>query len=235
MNDAIVFNGSNSLDFTDIRSQVIRIPEVCARIHEAQKVWDSLDEVSFNFNNYLMSEDKTYLSQPKMRNLSSAIVQVGLFDRYVKRFHRPQYVFGNLNGDSALLVCAGQSSFEDMILRSKAAQSNLPTAHLFLAAEPLLAGESLANYGLYALDEIPKAENSLKTNMGSLENLVNHLVNDLSVRKIINIGPGQNLVEKFQQKLALTEVQFHESIDVDPMLSWFWTGVRKSEYMMVAQ
>ena len=40
--DAVVFGGASSIDFTEVRTALRRIPEVSARIREAQLAWDKV-------------------------------------------------------------------------------------------------------------------------------------------------------------------------------------------------
>ena len=61
MRDALVFNGASNLDFQDIRSNVVRIPEVIARIREAQKLWDKLSTQALDLANFINSEDSVFL------------------------------------------------------------------------------------------------------------------------------------------------------------------------------
>lgn len=231
MTDAVVFNGLNALDFHDVRFNVIRIPEVSFRVNQAQSIWDCTDQPGFSFFNFLTAEDSVYLSNIKLKSLAAAVVQVGLYDRYLRNFRRPQYLIGSTNGDSPLHVAVGKISFEEMVHNSMALSSPRP---LVIADQPLLAGISLTEYGVYRLGE--QGVEDVEVDRMDINKLVQRMIDDHNVQKFINIGPGNLLLNEIHQQLALSEVQILESIDLDPMLSWFWPGMkRSSEFALVAQ
>ena len=69
MSKAIVFTDINSLDFADIRHNVIRIPEVLQVVKKAQEINDSLGEGTYfeeDFFYFLASENETYNKNIKL-------------------------------------------------------------------------------------------------------------------------------------------------------------------------
>jgi hypothetical protein len=52
---------------------------------------------------------------------------------------------------------------------------------------------------------------------------------DYGVRRFVNFGPGNLLFSNLEGDLRLADIQVLESIDLDPMLSWFWQGLRHRE------
>lgn len=230
MKDAIVFNGFNSLDFQSIRSNVIRIPQVIQRIRQAQKIWDQSDQPGFDIANFIASEDAVFLSNIKLKSLAAAIVQVGLYDRYCECFSPPQYVVGNGKGDSVVRVIAGEVSFEEMVASSQALKVLRPHQPIQLAEEPVLSGISLAEYKIYRLQAGEKELESQEIDVSEMEfdKLVQYLLDEEEVRKFVNIGPGNLLLDRHHGNLALSDVQVLESIDIDPLLNWFWPSLRES-------
>ena len=77
MRDVLVFNGSSNLDFQEIRTNVGRIPEVVARIREAQKIWDTVATQPLDLANFIGSEDISFLGNIKLKSFATAVVQVG--------------------------------------------------------------------------------------------------------------------------------------------------------------
>lgn len=224
MKDAILFNSLHSLDFQDVRFNVVRIPEVSGRLKQAQNIWDQVGDKSFNFHNLLLSEDSVFLSNIKLKSLVSAVVQVGLFDRYTKANKKPTYLVGVTNSDSAAKVCAGLQTFEDMIKESGALTVSRPTAPLQIAsAEPILAGMKLADYGVFE-KQTETAFAPIVVDGRDLKRVIHKIVDELEVKKIVNIGPGYN-VSKLKDETLAADVQWLESIEADPMLSWFWNSM----------
>lgn len=238
MSEAVVFQGLNALDFEGIRTNVVRIPEVTKRILEAQLSWDQNEAQSFDFFNFIASEDKVFLGNIRLKSLAAAIVQVGLYDRYLKHYPQPDIFVGNSNGDSAMLVATGQISFSEMVSSSQALRWNRPTVPSFFAQPtPLLAGISLTQYGGIRRTRLPSGEmkwEELELDRIDPIKIISTLVNDVGVRRFINLGPGNLLYPHLEGDLRTAEIQVLESIELDPMLSWFWQEHRHRE-LAIAQ
>lgn len=232
MVEAIVFNGINSLDFQDVRSNVTRIPEVIARIRNAQAVWDEKQLAQFDLLNFICSDDKTFFNNIHLKSLATAVVQTGLYDRYL-RFHKlPQYFVGNFNGDSALQVACGLISFEELVANSASALSSEARVRWsglqeVSMTEPVLAGISLTEYAAFRVHQDGTFE-KLELPKVDVIKIVHHLVEECGLRKIVNVGPGNTLISRSADDMILEDVQILESIDLDPMLNWFWSGLREA-------
>ncbi len=224
MKDAVVFRGGNPLDFQDVRFQVVRIPEVLARLKQAQKLWDDAKLETVSFHETIMAEDSVFFSSNCLKSLILAVVQVGLFDRYMKNQRLPHYLIGNLKNDSALAVVAGLQSFEDMVLKSRAA-GYVPQEMAVVTGLPALNGQFLPSYT--ALRMCGGSAEKIGPDSMNLDMLLEALVENEGLRKIVVVGPG-GLQSPRRGEGLMGEVQRFESIDVDPMLSWFWRSVSLS-------
>jgi hypothetical protein len=240
MSDAVVFNGLNSLDFVDVRRNVCRIPEVVSRIRQAQQYVDENTDLDFDFLNFIVSDDKTFLSHIRYKSLAACIVQVGLFDRYLRYHKRPSFMIGNINGDSALQVACGVISFESMTKKSAAFADNTledkpcEVVSLQAGSEPVLSGFSLTEYAVFgqiepselAEGEPPFAK--IEVDQMGVSKIVHKLVDEHMLGQIVNIGPGNLLISRTGEDLILDQLAILESIDLDPMLSWFWPELKQS-------
>jgi hypothetical protein len=81
--NAVVFSGRNGLDFNDLRMGALRIPEVSLRLREAQAILDQ-NGIEIDLLNVITSDDEYFFRNIKLKSLMAAVVQVGLFDRYLK-------------------------------------------------------------------------------------------------------------------------------------------------------
>ena len=231
MRDAVLFNGANALDFQDIRTNVIRIPEVITRIRQAQKIWEQHHSDGFDLANFIGSDDRIFMGNIKLKNLAASIVQVGLLDRLMKIRKRPEFLVGPQNGDAPLLVAAGVTPFDEMVRTSQALTVLRPSAPVQLAQTPVLSGVSLTEYaayrwtidadgGSYQLTDSPAME---------LPKVIRRLIDEHDVKQFVNIGPGNLLLNRFEPEYELLDLQVLESIDLDPMLNWFWPQMREHE------
>jgi hypothetical protein len=232
MSEAVVFQGLNALDFEEIRASVVRIPEVTRRIMEAQQLWDASEAPHFDLFNFVASEDRVFMSNIRLKSLASAVVQVGLYDRYL-RFHKaPRFFVGNTNGDAAVKVAAGILTFTELVTESPALKQVRPTAPLQIADAPILSGIALTEYGAYEVTKSEKGEaaiNELSVDKIDPAKIIATLVEEHEVRGFINVGPGNLLYRPLEDDLRTAEIQVLESVDLDPMLAWFWGGMRSRE------
>lgn len=233
MTTAVVFGGLQSLDFQDVRENVVRIPEVRIKLEEAQSIWERHVNQDLGFHQFICSEDATFFNNISLKSLCVAIVQIGLYDRYKKHFKTPQFLVGDARNDSALLVAAEKISLTDLILRSRAAGVVHPIESA-AAREglPILTGQAFAMYEVYAQNANAAeaaAEPFKATGMKEMDlaKLIRNLYHENSVRKIVNVGPGQ-LQLGIPSEDAASDMMTLESIDLDPMLSWFWKELRKA-------
>ena len=220
MSTALSFHGINALDFEELRKNAIRVPQVITRIRQAQKLWDKGDLPGFDFLNFLSSDDDLFLSNIKFKSLATAIVQVGLLDRYLANNPMPSVMFGDVARDSVVRVASGHMSFADLVYNSQAAQVGKVTS----ITHSLASGVRAEKLGAYKLQEKEDGEQvyiELDVKNKCAEAIVRLLVDDHGVRTFVNIGPGSNF-ESLRSKMAMEELRFCESIDDDPMLHWFY-------------
>lgn len=233
---ALVFSGRNGMDIFGLRSSVLRIPEVTLRIREAQKILDLTPDLpKIDILSSICAEDDVFFRNIQLKSLIAAIVQVGLFDRYMKSQKRPDYMVGNSNGDSAMMVCSGRQSFRSLIENSPAISSLRTSAvvvPMVAIAMPLLSGLSLTEY--HAMEMKPTADGSsieykmmLESSM-DLKKLVSSLQHDSGVTCFINIGPNSALSGSDYRAIGDGETESMDSIELDPMLAWFWPSLPSS-------
>lgn len=275
----VVFAGRNGLDFLELRLGVVRIPDVSLRIREAQAILDSLEVERVDLLSAAITEDDSFFRNIKMKSLLATIVQVGLYDRLLKTQRPPDVLVGNANGDSALLVCAGQITFEQMIKSSSALQHLQPremaagtasvhdaasSSNVFsgaglgllpgvqaplsqislsdlnnsptlspgsapsLMALPSLAGLNLTEYRAYLRTEDSMTE--VGQPVMDLKKLLAEVVEHQNVARFVNVGPGAAIANSEYEQIAelasSDEVTVIDSIDLDPMLNWFWKQMR---------
>ncbi len=225
MRNALVFGGANSLDFIDVRLGVIRIPEVSLKLQEAQQIWDRHRDDSFCFHTYLMSDDETFFNNVGLKTLCLSIVQLGLVERYRRLFRAPDCYIGNVQRDSALLVLCGRQSLAQLIMTSTA--MGMPEAADDGVMQ--LNGQALPRYQTFERVIVGDDENehfmAVHEPELKLATAIEHAIDEKGVTKIVHVGPGQ-LERSVSLALEPREISIVESIDVDPMLGWFWRDMR---------
>lgn len=225
---ALVFAGRNGLDFIDLRMNVIRIPEVSLRIGHAQSIFDSMDLPRIDLMSLMTSEDEHFFRNIALKGLLAAIVQVGLFERYLRTQPKPEFLVGNTNGDSAMLVAAGRVSFEDMIKTSQAIATIRPAEQVHSLAVypvPLLSGLSLTEYGAFEAktnEQGVQGYEPLKNTSMELKKIISSLHTDNGVSLFVNVGPASLLRASDYRMVGTGDLESLDSIELDPMLTWFW-------------
>ncbi len=232
--NAIVFSGRNGLDLHDVRTGVLRIPEVTVRIRQAQSIFDQMGFERVDLFNITASDDENFFRNIKLKSLVAAVVQVGLFDRFLKTQRRPDFMIGNTNGDSAVLVCAGLQTFEELVCKSAALDTlRNPVERVVIpfAGEPapLLSGISLAEYralrmgtsdaGLVRYEFLGDAAMDLRK-------ITSQIHQNQNVNRFVQIGPVGGALTGQDQNVESEDIESLDSIELDPMLGWFWRSMR---------
>ncbi len=229
MRDALVFNGASNLDFQDIRSNVIRIPEVILRIREAQSIWDTVSDLQLDLANFMGAEDSVFLGHIRLKSFATAVVQVGLLDRYLKSHKLPEFIVGVINGDSPMRVAMNQQSFFDLVSESPATGAEFEQQKRVGASSdlPVLSGMQIAQYAVFRRSPLGGFER-LSGEIREVEKMLIELVDQHDVRKLTIVGPGNSICGRRITDLTARDVQVLESIDLDPMLSWFWSHLKEN-------
>ena len=272
---ALVFSGLGGLDQADLRMSVVRIPEVMGRIREAQRLIDGLvfdsQQSKPDLLNAICASDDHFHRHAKLKSLAVAIVQVGLFDRYLRTQRKPENFVGVTGHDSAARVAAGLQTFSDLVLTSPAIESlvNGDLAYprvlsLVTSAAPLLLEKQTfsvyaAAAGAMASTLAPTMASSMASNSASkvltpatvldastavliessdskstlahedfsdLRQAVFALNQQAGVTRFIHIGPAGGMKSFDYNQLGHDEIESLDSIEMDPMLGWFWRAHR---------
>lgn len=209
----VLFNESKVLDLQEVRTNVLRIPEVSRKIAEAQAILDSEVIGNFDLSNHISSEDKVFLSNLKLKQVCHAVIQLGLYERMLRFFPVPEWLVGNMSGLTALKVLTKQISFEEMVLGKEEKQVQTPTQQL---DTPLLVGIKLAEYKVFQ----PAGEGLVAVSGfdgRNAQQLIEELMGQNPQAKVVNIGPGDVICQNMNKGY-----RFVDLVDQDPMLAWFW-------------
>jgi len=239
---AVVFSGRNGLDLAALRGSVLRIPEVTMRLREAQNILDNLAEFpSVDLLSLLISDNEHFFRNIQLKGLVAAIVQVALFDRYLRTQARPQFLVGNSNGDSAMLVCSGRQSFREMVRNSPAVTANRTLSSevvvpLETASLPVLSGLSLTEYQALQGKATEQEFTYVAVPGDSMElrKLIASLFLEQGLSRFVNVGPSSALVESDYREIGDGEIEAIDSIELDPLLGWFW-GCHHTQPLRLAQ
>jgi hypothetical protein len=221
MFDALVFNPSGGLEFLEVRRNLVRIPEILAKLREAQAVWDAHSRQSLDFGLFISSDDATFLSNLHLKNLAMALIQIGLVDRLLKDSARPKILVGLSNGDSALRVIAGFETLESMVKNSAALAGPKLASVFTMEGLPVLAGVQLGEFSILKISESGSAK-SLGTGR-DFKLILKRLHEDFGCERLVAVGPGieATMVALQEAKCRMT---VSESISLDPRLGWFWSS-----------
>jgi hypothetical protein len=234
-----VFAGRNGLDFWDVRLGTLRIPEVVARVRQAQRILDEIADLpSLDLFCYIASGDDHFQRNIKLKSLAAAIVQVGLFDRFSRLGRRPNYLLGASNSDPAMMVCSGFLPFELLVRESQALQTLRPLSERPLAPgpgeeAPVLAGISLIEYQALEAQLVDGGGvewTQVASGFMDFKKIAAKLQEDYEVTNFINIGPANGLLGCGQRPAPVAvsglDLVVLDSIEMDPLLGWFWRDVR---------
>ena len=218
---ALVFSTVNALEFNEIRRNVIRIPEVIHRVREAQAIWDQTCDRNLDLANFICSDDQSFLGNLRLKNLATAVVQLGLLDRFLKVAELPEWLLGLSNGDAPLRVAARQETFDELIRGSQALSSIRPQQIPGLSGLPVLSGVSLAEFSVLSKDETgfrPVIEHEM-----DLRKALVTLLDGARPKRVVVLGPGHSHVQHLLRDLGGGKIEIVDSVALDPLLGWFYT------------
>ena len=218
----LLFAGRRGLDDQNTRFSILRIPEVSRRIKEAQHTLDSLLEGRnlIDILAYVQSPDEEFNERQNLKSLVSAIVQIGLFDRYVRYRSRPQFLVGRSNGCSAMFVCAERQSFSDFIIQSDFYRE-ISKVTPINKDHMKLSGIKLEEFGVLKWNgEGQYYDHTLDSKEAAT--ILQELSQNNQINQCIHVGPHYQFHLLEIEKRGLLDISSMSSIDIDPILSSFW-------------
>ena len=224
MKSAVLFANTGVLDFLELRTSIVRIPEVIAKVKEAQVFLDRALKDAPDLLQFLTSDDQVFWSRKRIRQIAVGVVQLGLYDRYVKRYGAAANVLATDSEENPVQVLSGKMRLGEFVINLAMGEEEAPSKVVEMPEQqPMLSkGISMPDFQLYSQD----AEgNFVLTDEGkkqALNDLLMKLRDERSVKQFVNIGPGQSISGSALNELVDKELNIMESIDLDPMLSWFW-------------
>lgn len=229
MKSVVVFAGRNGVDFSEVRTSVLRIPEVSIKIRQAQKAIDQMGLEQIDLLAIANSDDSVLNKNSSVKIILSSLVQLALFERSLRSQRKPSYLMASTLEPSVLDLIKGESitTFVQKALASQAQELNQEevSANVIqlnaVAAEPAehmtVVEVNIAENGtLKSVNEVLKGSEAKK--------LFTELIEKMNVTKFVNIGPANALASSNDE--ALESVTVIDSIEADPILNWFWQGLR---------
>lgn len=221
MKTAVLFGELTNISNYQIRSAIIRVPEVIKRIREMQLVIERQSGSLVDLFTCVSLENEEFSLLKTEKFLLSVAVQVGLFDRYIRRFGIPDLLVISKGGIQQIRVAVGDLSLNDFV------------SEIFLNGSfiqnPLVSNitilQSKGNYDLVRFSSgiLEPVENSAQT----LEELVAKLVEDIGISRIVKISLGDVSLDSQTVDPCFERLQISGSIEMDPMLNWLTSEISK--------
>ncbi len=212
---AIMFCGLSMLDSMHIRESMIRVPEVLARIRKAQKTIDQVTNQLVDLINFMTEEDSVFQNNAKLRRVLVNVVQLGLYDRHIKHFPKPQYFIGALSNLSTMEHCIGLN-YMDELIRSLWYQD--------------LETTKLTSFYVYEHAQLsPDTFETKKIDEDeSCEAILSRLIRKGDVKQFVNVGPADAMLDPYNNAYIFEDIQVFGTMEVDPMLTWFRPPIQYS-------
>lgn len=218
MRTSILFSAHTNIDFQETREGVLRIPEVQAKIREAQRILDKLMGKPEDLAVHICCEDEQFWAKNKLRKIATGVVQLALLERWQKRNPQIEAVVGINSKESPLQVVTGEKSLADYIA-DNLSDEVVEESYTMEGELILCSGVKKANYIYFIKDHEAnyiEGETSIDP-----EELVLTLYEEHGVGRFINVGPGENLIHSTDEGLIGYDLRVEDVISTDPMLLWF--------------
>lgn len=210
---AVLVGDSSVLDLNNTREMVTRIPEVGIRIRQAQNIIDQFSKAPVDLFSCLLLDDASFAKLGTVRSIIVSTVQLGLYDRYIRKNGNPQIVVGLKGALTLLNIFAGTSDLSDLIRPLVATE--------FVAPDMAQVLTLVSNQGAYDILKLGvNGAQIVASESANPEQLVTKLVDDYNVSRIVNVGPGSTSITSQSVDPVYERLQICESIDIDQMLNW---------------
>ena len=230
---AILFSGVATLDHREIRQSLIRIPEVIQKIKQAQSVIDQITNYSFDLHNCMLDDNQFLNSHPKIRRVLVNVVQLALYERHIKSHAKPHFFVGSLCNLSAIEHCLGFSYFDEYVRsvwfqdldQSENGEEAFETESKYQDIQKVHMIYNRKNF-YYIYEFLPMGEGVTEAKKideaDSCEKIISKLIQKFEVKQIVNLAPADMLLSPMQNPFLLEDIQLFNTIEIDPMLSWFY-------------
>ena len=222
MKSAVLFANTGVLDFLELRTSIVRIPEVIAKLKEAQTFLDRAIKDAPDLIQFITSDDQVFWSRKRIRQIAVGIVQLGLYERYVKRYGVAAHLLASDKEENPVQVLSGKMRLGEYVI-NLAMREDDKSKVVSMEDQALLSkGISMPDFQLFQKDQegfFVLVEEGKKQ---ALNDLLMKLRDEKNTKQFVNIGPGQSISGSALNELVDKELNIMESIDLDPMLSWFW-------------
>lgn len=230
MKVAALFSNNGVLDFEELRTSVIRIPQVLQYLKNGQRILDRLIPEAPDLIQFMTSSDEKFWQHPNLRKLVIGLCQIGLYERYVKYHGKADCLLSVENVSGPIRVISGDLLLSEYIMDTYFAEEKQEDINL--GEMPVLSkGISMPEFHAFSINDDGNLE-KLVEEKKRLDEILMELRDEHGVKQFINIGPGQSMSGNSLATLISKELNILESIDIDPMLSWFWQSVDRQVYQI---
>jgi len=216
MKTSLVFANQGTIDFSEVRTNVIRIPEVVATLKEAQTSIDQICPNPVDLMALMMSDDSRFWANEKFRKICVSLVQIGLTRRYYKSKPQAKVLVATDDVYSPKHVLTGAMNLKEYVEACLFKQDDTAVFSLSSGVMP----QKLKAYILGAEGYETSALESEK-----VEEIIVELRENEAVARFINVGPCNTLVSSRSDAVIFHDVQVEEMINMDPLLTWFWDAL----------
>lgn len=240
MQTIVYFRDINALSHPITCQNVLRIPEVFLRLREAQDIvehGETLDEVKSLFYHLSIGEFPRKSIPNHLWHKMMTVIQLGLCDRYLKSQNQPPLFMAQILSCQAAQISSGLLTLKKMLQ-----SPHLPEQTCFYEGSKesrelhhLVLFKPIKDNGQITYQQL---SSHIKTSTDLIEYAQNHQISQMVV-----IGPAERLAvssqdfqleeDKWLSEIANSailsdQIQIIESIDLDPLLFWFWRDYSKT-------
>ncbi len=207
------FSSQPGLEFSELRTTLMRIPQVSSRVRQAQEHLDRSELVHTDLYSLLLADDLEFArSSPTDRLLLSTLVQVGLFDRFSRKQGLPDFLVAR-HDQLAMHFSAGHLAYPDLIKRA-VTLDNSDLLSSYVAYQKVTLRENDWEYKI-----LPLAEDAVY-------DILKTLKDQFQAGLVVGFGPGFEMAFDIKSFRAKEEIEFLDVIADDEKLTWFWPEIR---------
>ncbi|MEC9283030.1 MAG: hypothetical protein VX642_09970, partial [Bdellovibrionota bacterium] len=191
-------------------------------LKEAQTFLDRAIKDAPDLIQFITSDDQVFWSRKRIRQIAVGIVQLGLYERYVKRYGEAAHLLASDKEENPVQVLSGKMRLGEYVINLAMREDDKAKVVNMEDQALLSKGISMPDFQLFQRDQEGYFVLVEEGKKQALNDLLMKLRDEKNTKQFVNIGPGQSISGSALSELVDKELNIMESIDLDPMLSWFW-------------
>ncbi len=115
MSEVVIFAGSEVFLPLNVRTNLIRVPQVIVALKQAESWIEELGIKDVSLMAFFLYEDRLFQRDDELRRLVSGVAQLALFNRYMRNREMPELFMGPVERETIFSVVAKSKGLQEWV------------------------------------------------------------------------------------------------------------------------